>query len=38
MKSKQNRKLPLDEKDVALTVRDLNMLSWIGAGAGIDAA
>jgi uncharacterized protein YwgA len=28
---KQRRRPPLDEKDVALTIRNLNMLSWIGA-------
>ncbi len=31
MKWKQKRRPPLDEKEVALTVRNLNMLSWIGA-------
>jgi len=28
---KQNRRPPLDEKQVALTIRNLNMLSWLGA-------
>jgi len=28
---KQRRRPPLDQKEVALTVRNLNMLSWIGA-------
>ncbi len=31
MKWKQKRKPPLDEKEVAITVRNLNMLNWIGA-------
>lgn len=31
MKWKQKRRPPLDEKEVAMTVRNLNMLSWIGA-------
>jgi uncharacterized protein YwgA len=31
MKWKQKRKPPLDEKEVAMTVRNLNMLNWIGA-------
>lgn len=33
MKWKQKRRPPLDEKEVALTLRNLNMLSWIGATA-----
>lgn len=33
MKWKQKRRPPLDEKEVAMTVRNLNMLSWIGAKA-----
>lgn len=33
MKWKQKRRPPLDEKEVAMTVRNLNMLSWIGATA-----
>jgi len=33
MKWKQRRRPPLDEREVALTVRNLNMLSWIGAKA-----
>jgi len=36
MKWKQKRRPPLDEKEVALTVRNLNMLSWIGARASVD--
>ncbi|MEW6667882.1 MAG: macro domain-containing protein [Thermodesulfobacteriota bacterium] len=36
MKWKQKRRPPLDEKEVALTVRNLNMLSWIGAKASMD--
>ncbi|MCK4340136.1 MAG: macro domain-containing protein [Phycisphaerae bacterium] len=28
---KQRRRPPLEEKEVALTIRNLNMLSWIGA-------
>lgn len=28
---KQNRRPPLEQKEVALTIRNLNMLSWIGA-------
>ncbi len=28
---KQHRRPPLDQKEVALTIRNLNMLSWIGA-------
>jgi len=31
MEWKQRRRPPLNEKDVALTIRNLNMLSWIGA-------
>lgn len=31
MKWKQKRRPPLDEKEVAMTVRNLNMLNWIGA-------
>ena len=31
MQWKQKRRPPLDEKEVALTIRNLNMLSWIGA-------
>jgi O-acetyl-ADP-ribose deacetylase (regulator of RNase III)/uncharacterized protein YwgA len=31
MQWKQKRRPPLDEKGVALTIRNLNMLSWIGA-------
>ncbi|HRS86274.1 MAG TPA: macro domain-containing protein [Syntrophales bacterium] len=31
MKWKQKRRPPLDEKEVAMTVRNLNMLSWIEA-------
>lgn len=31
MKWKQKRRPPLNEKEVAMTVRNLNMLSWIGA-------
>lgn len=33
MKWKQKRRPPLEEKEVALTVRNLNMLSWIRARA-----
>lgn len=36
MKWKQKRRPPLDEKEVALTVRNLNMLSWIGARVSTD--
>jgi len=36
MKWKQKRRPPLDEKEVAMTVRNLNMLSWIGAEASTD--
>ena len=36
MKWKQKRRPPLDEKEVAMTVRNLNMLSWIGAKASTD--
>jgi uncharacterized protein YwgA/O-acetyl-ADP-ribose deacetylase (regulator of RNase III) len=28
---KQNRRPPLEQKEVAMTIRNLNMLSWIGA-------
>ena len=28
---KQRRRPPLSEKEVARTIRNLNMLSWIGA-------
>ncbi len=28
---KQRRRPPLEEKEVALTIRNLNMLNWIGA-------
>jgi len=31
MKWKQKRRPPLDEKEVAMTIRNLNLLSWIGA-------
>jgi hypothetical protein len=31
MQWKQRRRPPLEEKVVALTIRNLNMLSWIGA-------
>lgn len=31
MQWKQRRRPPLEEKEVALTIRNLNMLSWIGA-------
>lgn len=31
MEWKQRRRPPLDEKEVALAIRNLNMLSWIGA-------
>jgi O-acetyl-ADP-ribose deacetylase (regulator of RNase III)/uncharacterized protein YwgA len=31
MQWKQNRRPPLKQKEVALTIRNLNMLSWIGA-------
>ncbi|MBE3123497.1 MAG: macro domain-containing protein [Acidobacteria bacterium] len=31
MQWKQKRRPPLDEKEVALTIRNLNMLSWLGA-------
>jgi O-acetyl-ADP-ribose deacetylase (regulator of RNase III)/uncharacterized protein YwgA len=33
---KQRRRPPLDEKEAALTVRNLNMLSWIGAKVSSD--
>lgn len=36
MKWKQKKRPSLDEKEVALTVRNLNMLSWIGAKASTD--
>jgi len=36
MEWKQKRRPPLEEKEVALTVRNLNMLSWIGAQASTD--
>jgi len=36
MEWKQKRRPPLEEKEVALTVRNLNMLSWIGAQASAD--
>ncbi len=36
MKWKQKRRPPLQEKEVAMTVRNLNMLSWIGAKASND--
>jgi uncharacterized protein YwgA/O-acetyl-ADP-ribose deacetylase (regulator of RNase III) len=36
MQWKQKRRPPLDEKEVALTVRYLNMLSWIGAKASAE--
>jgi len=36
MNWKQKRRPPLDEKEVAMTVRNLNMLSWIGAKVSID--
>jgi len=36
MKWKQKRRPPLNEKEVALTVRNLNMLSWITAKASTD--
>ncbi len=36
MKWKQRRRPPLDEKEVAITLRNLNMLSWIGATASND--
>jgi uncharacterized protein YwgA len=36
MKWKQKRRPSLDEKEVAMTVRNLNMLSWIGAKASAD--
>jgi uncharacterized protein YwgA/O-acetyl-ADP-ribose deacetylase (regulator of RNase III) len=31
MQWKQRRRPPLDKKEVALTIRNLNMLSWLGA-------
>jgi O-acetyl-ADP-ribose deacetylase (regulator of RNase III)/uncharacterized protein YwgA len=33
---KQRRRPPLDRKDIALTIRNLNMLSWIRAAASSD--
>lgn len=36
MEWKQKRRPPLEEKEVAMTVRNLNMLSWIGARASMD--
>ena len=33
---KQRRRPPLDRKEVALTIRNLNMLSWIGADVSED--
>jgi len=36
LKWKQKRRPPLEEKTVAMTVRHLNMLSWIGARASAD--
>lgn len=36
MKWKQKRRPPLDEKEVAITVRNLNMLSWIDAKVSSD--
>lgn len=36
MKWKQMRRPPLDKKEVAMMVRNLNMLSWIGATASND--
>ena len=36
MRWKQKRRPPLEEKEVALTVRHLNMLSWITARASTD--
>lgn len=36
MNWKQKRRPPLDEKAVAMTVRNLNMLSWIGAKVSSD--
>jgi uncharacterized protein YwgA len=36
MKWKQKRRPPLDEKEVAMTVRNLNLLSWLGARASSD--
>lgn len=36
MKWKQKRRPPLEEKEVAMTVRHLNMLSWITAKASTD--
>jgi len=37
MKWKQKRRPPSDAKEVAMTVRNLTILSWIGARASIDA-
>jgi uncharacterized protein YwgA/O-acetyl-ADP-ribose deacetylase (regulator of RNase III) len=36
MEWKQRRRPPLDRKEVALTIRNLNMLSWIGAQVSSD--
>jgi len=36
MRWKQKRRPPLDVKEVAITVRNLSMLSWIGAKASSD--
>ena len=36
MKWKQKRRPPLEEKEVAMTVRHLNMLNWITAKASTD--
>lgn len=36
MKWKQKRRPPLDAKEVAMTVRNLNILNWIGARASTD--
>lgn len=36
MEWKQRRRPPLDPKEVALTIRNLNMLSWIGAEVSSD--
>jgi hypothetical protein len=33
---KQRRRPPLEPKEVALTIRHLNMLNWIGATASTD--
>jgi len=37
MKWKQKRRPPSDAKEVAMTVPNLTILSWIGARASIDA-